>query len=165
MLFAVDREQNILEADRHGRTMLARNAAESTTPGKGHSLPGLFERNPAPFYTRNRGDISTVLVPMRIPGTWFALVTPPESNSMRLYNRDIGLHVRPRLGGIAVVPQLTCTTQGRGGLPPGVLRRVCAYIDTNLETAVDLADLAAIAALSGRYRCRHGSPTKHTCQH
>jgi len=159
MLFAVDREQNILAADRHGRTMQAGSAAESMTPGKGPSLWALFERNPATFYARDRGDISTVLVPRGIPETWSALVTPPESNSARLYNPDIGLHARPRLGGIANLPQLTWTPQALGGLPPGVLRRVRAFIDANLETAIELADLAAIATLS---RCHFARAFKQS---
>lgn len=36
----------------------------------------------------------------------------------------------------------------RGGLAPGVLRRVRAHVDANLAAKLELADLAAIASLS-----------------
>ena len=159
MLFAVDPAQNVLAADRHGRAILASNAVKSRTPGKDPSFWALFERNPAPFRIGNRGDISTVLVPIGLPGAWSALVTPPESNSAPWCNTDLSLHVRPRLGAIASFPQLACAPLARGGLSPGVLRRVREHIDANLEANVDLTDLAAIADLS---RCHFARAFKQS---
>ena len=159
MLFAVDPAQNVLAADRHGRAMLASNAVKSRTSGKDPSFWALFERNPAPFRIGNRDDISTVLVPIGLPEAWSALVTPPESNSAPWCNTDLSLHVRPRLGGIASFPQLTCAPLARGGLSPGVLRRVREHIDANLEANVDLTDLAAIADLS---RCHFARAFKQS---
>ena len=159
MLFAVDPAQNVLAADRHGRAMLASNAVKSRTSGKDPSFWALFERNPAPFRIGNRDDISTVLVPIGLPEAWSALVTPPESKSAPRCNTDLSLHVRPRLGGIASFPQLTCAPLARGGLSPGVLRRVREHIDANLEANVDLTDLAAIADLS---RCHFARAFKQS---
>ncbi len=159
MLFAVDPAQNVLAADRHGRAMLASNAVKSRTSGKDPSFWALFERNPAPFRIGNRGDISTVLVPIGIPEAWSALVTPPEPKSGPWCNTDLSLHVRPRLGGIASCPQLACAPLARGGLSPGALLRVREHIDANLETNVDLADLAAIADLS---RCHFARAFKQS---
>jgi hypothetical protein len=39
----------------------------------------------------------------------------------------------------------------RGGLAPSLLRRVCKYVEANLEAKIELADLAALANLSRRH--------------
>jgi transcriptional regulator GlxA family with amidase domain len=44
--------------------------------------------------------------------------------------------------------QFVSAPQARGGLPPGALRRVREYVDSQLSERIDLAALAAIAGLS-----------------
>lgn len=49
--------------------------------------------------------------------------------------------------------------QARGGLAPGVLRRVRAHVEANLESRIELAGLAAIANLS---RCHFAHAFKQS---
>jgi len=44
--------------------------------------------------------------------------------------------------------QLARAPQIRGGLPPGAMRRVREFVETNLSESIDLATLASIAGLS-----------------
>ncbi len=90
---------------------------------------------------------------------WSTVITPPEVKAVMGIGADGRLHVRPRIDAIASFPQLPVNEQARGGLPPGVLRRVRAHVDANLESNIDLADLAAVANLS---RCHFARAFKQS---
>ena len=80
---------------------------------------------------------------------WFAVVTPPDPNTGTWRNLGVvGYHTRPRLIGFETFCAQTVAQQPYGGLPPGALRRVKEYIDSNLGTNIDLAMLANIAGFS-----------------
>lgn len=159
ILIAVDRDQYIVGADRYGFALLAGHAAalECRTVGKRVSLWALFERNATPFRNRDHGDVAAVLVPAGVPEAWSALITPPESTPWR--QPDPALHARPRLEAIGSFRQLTAPTRARGGLSPGVLRRIRDHIDANLESNVNLEELAGLANLS---RCHFARAFKHS---
>ena len=149
MLFAVDREQNIVAADRNASQLLHVLAGR-----RGGSFWMVFEKDADAFRAKHHGDIPIQLVPVGITETWPALVTPPESKSAPWSIPDARLHVRPRLDGIGNFAQLTSTPKARGGLSPGALRRVREHVDTHLEAKFDLADLAIVANLSRCYFAR-----------
>jgi AraC-like DNA-binding protein len=146
MLLAVDRHHSIVGANRRARTVLS---------GKGHdaengiSLWAIFERNPRIFRNKHRGDFATSLVPAGTSQMWPALITPPEATSGPWRSSETaGLHTRPRHDVLGNLHPPAPDPQARGGLPPRALRRVKEYIDSNLETSIDLAALADTAGLS-----------------
>jgi len=158
-LFAVDAQQNIIAADRHGRAMMSAALPGPRTSAKPVSLWTLFERNPAPFQGKAHCDVAALLAPNGLAENWSTVITPPEVKAAMGIGWDGHLHVRPRIDAIASFPQLPANEQARGGLPPGVLRRVRAHIDANLEGNIDLADLAAVANLS---RCHFARAFKQS---
>ena len=64
------------------------------------------------------------------------------------------LHGRPRIRSLRSLPLLTSPPRALGGLSPSVVRRVCEYIDANLQTNIDLTTLSEIAGLSIWHFCR-----------
>ena len=146
MLLAVDGNQRIIGANRAARASLL---LEDQRLRAGISLWSVFERDRALFRRKDSTDIATRLVIAGSDETWPALVTPPENTLAGWQNTtSIALHVRPRLDLLSTLKQVAPVPQARGGLPPGVMRRVCEYIEMHLNESMDLAELAAIAGLS-----------------
>jgi transcriptional regulator of acetoin/glycerol metabolism len=146
MMFAVDRDQRIVGADRNARLLLARD---------NHRLDGrlglwaVFERHDAIFRNRHGGDVQSTLRPIGTAETWPALITPPASTSRiweSLENRR--LHARPRLDAIAAAPQLILPHTARGGLPPQALRRAQEFIEAHIDENITLTRLAEVTGLS-----------------
>lgn len=161
-LFAVDRHQHIVGADRHGRVTLSTSgiAPENLAGGRRISVWELFEKDLALFRSRDRsGDVATPLISARTAETWSALVTPPQAAPNHWQDLEANVHTRPRMGGVAVIRQLSSAPKARGGLPPGVMRRVREYIDANLEANVGLDRLSEIAGLS---RCHFARAFKQS---
>jgi AraC-like DNA-binding protein len=145
MLIAVDRDHQIIGADRHARRLLA--ARHRSLEGA-VSLWTLFEPNHAPFRRNGCEDIAVRFILAGAPDARPALITPPETLSGAWRNAETApLHTRPRLD---IVGSLHVPTPlpSRGGLAPGALRRVKDYIDANLGKNIDLATLADTAGLS-----------------
>ena len=157
MLIAVDRDQRIVGADRHARVMLADNAR---APANSVSLWALFEKNIALFRPRDGGDIPATLVPAGTDEAWSALITPPQPAAALWPNPvNARLQSRPRLDAIGHVHPFVSPPRTRGGLSPGVLRRVCEHVDAHLEQNIDLERLADIAGLS---RCHFARAFKQS---
>jgi AraC-like DNA-binding protein len=149
VLFAVDRYQNIVAADRHARSVLAGDSAlEATARTVSTSLWMLFEKDVALFRSKDRRDIPAQLIPAGTAETWPALITPPDNDLTPWRELDASLHTRPRLGELGLVRQRTGASVVRGGLSPSVLRRVREYIDANLEASTGLDAIAKVAGLS-----------------
>jgi len=146
MLFAVDRDQRIVGANRAARTALLLDDQRLRT---GVSLWSIFERDPGLFRRKDIPDIAAQLVIADSAETWPALVTPPE-RSLGAWRRptSVALHARSRLIVSAGLRQLAPAPKARGGLPPGAMRRVRDYVEAHLGDSIDLAELAAIAGLS-----------------
>jgi AraC-like DNA-binding protein len=161
MLFAVDRYQHIVAADRYARAVLtdSNNALGAVARGNRISLWVLFEKDPALFRSKDGRDIPTQLIPAGTAETWSALITPPDGDPTPWRELDANLHTRPRNGEIGFIRQLTSAAVSRGGLSPGVLRRVREYIDVNLEADVGLDALAKVAGLS---RCHFARAFKQS---
>ena len=150
MLFAVDRYQNIIAADRYARGVLTgnNNALGATAHGDSISLWTLFKKDVALFRSKDRRDIPTQLIPAGTTQTWSALITPPDGDRTPWRELDANLHTRPRIGEIGFIRQLTSAPAARGGLSPSVLRRVREYIDANLEANIGLDAISKVAGLS-----------------
>jgi AraC-like DNA-binding protein len=150
MLFAVDRHQRVVGADKYGRAMLAarRSARRSLDRAFDPTLWLMFEPDPTTFRSKpGDPDVSTRLVAVGTAEVWSALITPPEALSVPGQARH-QLHTRPRTDSIGCVEQLSAEPQARGGLSPGALRRVREHIDANLDAGIDLKTLAEKVGLS-----------------
>jgi AraC-like DNA-binding protein len=161
MLFAVDRYQHIVAADRYARAVLtsSNDVLEAVGCGNSISLWVLFEKDLALFRNKDGRDIPTRLIPAGTAEAWSALITPPDGNPTPWRELDANLHTRPRNGEIGFIRQLTAAPVARGGLSPGVLKRVREYIDANLETDVGLDALSKVAGLS---RCHFARAFKQS---
>jgi len=162
MLFAVDRYQHIVAADRYAREALTGSniALGAVARGDRISLWVLFDKDLALFRSKDGRDIPAQLISAGTAQTWSALITPPDSDPAPWRDLDANnLHTRPRNGEIGFIRQLTSAPVARGGLSPGVLRRVREYIDTNLEADVGLDALAKVAGLS---RCHFARAFKQS---
>ena len=100
------------------------------------------------FRRKDKTDFPTGLILAGSDEIWSALVTPPESAGAGRNTASAALHTRPRLDQLANLKQLEPAPQARGGLPPGVIRRVREYVDAHLGESMELTELASIAGLS-----------------
>ncbi len=146
MLLAADGNQRVVGANRTARTSLL---LDDRALQAGVSLWSLFEQDRALFRQKDTTDIPALLVIAGSDETRPALVTPPERNSGVWQNTaGIALHTRPRSDLLANMKGLAPAPPPRGGLSPGVMRRVREYAEAHLAESIDLAALAGIAGLS-----------------
>jgi AraC-like DNA-binding protein len=150
MLFAVDRYQNIVAADRYARDVFTghQNGLDAIVQAGSISLWTLFEKDLALFRSKERRDIPTQLILAGTAETWSVLITPPDGDLTPWRELDANLHTRPRIGEIGFTHQSTSASVARGGLSPSVLRRVREYIDANLEANIGLDTISKVAGLS-----------------
>jgi AraC-like DNA-binding protein len=80
--------------------------------------------------------------------SWNVLVTPPDLGASSEIDERAILHARPRLDSISCArgPLVQGTCQS--GLAPRILRRVEEYIDAHLDSALNIAELAASVGIS-----------------
>jgi transcriptional regulator of acetoin/glycerol metabolism/AraC-like DNA-binding protein len=146
MLLAADGNQRVVGANRTARTSLL---LDDRALRDGVSLWSFFEQDRALFRRKDATDIPALLVIAGSDETRAALVTPPERVLGVWQNATgIALHARPRSDLLANLRHLARAPQIRGGLPPGAMRRVREFVETNLSESIDLATLASIAGLS-----------------
>src|SRR5260370_35711906 len=81
--------------------------------------------------------------------SWCVLFTPQLSRS-RVVRRwaEAVLPSRLRISTLGHLPIAESPAPSRGGLPPGLTRRICDYIESNLSQRIGLAALAAMSGLS-----------------
>jgi len=143
MLLAVDGNQRIAGANRVARTALSLDDPDLQA---GVSLWSIFERVAEIFRAREGTDVATQLMKLGDNRSDPALVTPPiRSFSAWRDPTTVALHTRPRLDVIGSLASTTPPPQARGGLAPGVMRRVQEYVEAHLGNNVDLAALASVA--------------------
>jgi AraC-like DNA-binding protein len=160
MLFAADRDQRIVGADRNARSLLAR---ENRSLEDGVGLWALFKADPALFRHKDRGDIVSRLIVAGTGEIRPVLVTPPEMSS-GAWPATARWHTRPRLVVIGDLPA-SPPPPARGGLPPGALRRVKEYIAANLDKSIDLPTLAGTAGFSVFHFARAFKQTEGVTPH
>ena len=148
-LLAVDREGKVVGADRGSRQIL-RAGGLDFKPGL--ALSAFFRSPTAGLFGGQHCER-----PMRLAATdggapWFVLITPPDlSDSQLEYNNRVLLHSRPRMETIASLGESWPDTKEPGGLPPRVRRRIDECIDAQLESRVDITELAASLGFSASH--------------
>jgi AraC-like DNA-binding protein len=143
-LLAVDSDHRVLGADRAARSGLRLSESELRT---GASLWRYFQRDPTVFAGDDCADLARRLVPIGQSEGWFALVTPPLRAAAFRVNGAGLLHTRPRQT-LFGAPHTGAQMPESGGLSASALRRVRAYVESNLDRSIDVAKLAEVAGLS-----------------
>ena len=133
---------------------------------KGVQLSALFEDAPS-LPVRNSANGQDRVARLRHAGShesWQALMTPPEGPSKRWIRAgDVSVHSRPRIGALASSARTPASDEPiRGGLPPGLTRRIREYIESHLEENISLEALASTAGLSAA-PLRAGIPADGRC--
>jgi AraC-like DNA-binding protein len=146
-LLAVDRECQLVGADRGSRQIL-RARGMDFKPGL--PLSAFFRSPTADLFAGRHCERS-----MRLPATdegapWLVLITPPDlSDSQLEYSNRVLLHSRPRMETIASLgDSWAADTKEPRGLPPRLRRRIDECIDAQLESRVDITELAMSVGFS-----------------
>ena len=147
LLLAVDDYQRILGADRIARKAFA---LSDKSLADGVPLSMVFEYARWLFRRNYEQDISVQLVRAGGDGQrWGVLITPPLSKSrVTRSSTEAAVHSRPRLNTLGHLPVAEAPVARRGGLPPGLARRICDYIESHFDQKISLDSLAAMAGLS-----------------
>jgi AraC-like DNA-binding protein len=152
ILFATDRDQQIVGADRRARLLLKDRGQRM---GPHLSISMLFRSNPTLLRRRSSCDISTMLFAAGDGEPWIALITPPDPGALASHpDARVLLHVRPRLDSLAHLSSLPTAARARRGLSQGALQRIDEHIAANLDTALDIDELAAIVRMSSSHFTR-----------
>ena len=146
MLLAVDGSQRIVGANRAARIGLSLDEPKLLA---GVSLWSIFERDHTLFRRNDGADIPARLVIADGNEDCSVLITPPGNTAgVRRDKARDRLHTRPRLDLTGAAWDILPVAQAHGGLPQGVMRRVCEHVEAHLAENIDLAGLASIAGLS-----------------
>jgi AraC-like DNA-binding protein len=152
IILAVDPDQVLVGADRRVRQLLDGRSLriESKPPlsalfGVGSAV---FKDGPGPdLALRLRGRIDDV--------PYSVVITPPDPAAVESsHDERLLLHTRPRLYGMTCTGSIATREQPLGLLPSHVLRGILKYIDTHLDTALSIDDLAVQAGLSASHFSR-----------
>jgi transcriptional regulator of acetoin/glycerol metabolism len=146
-LLAIDRDYRILGADRCARAQFG------ITPERlqsGLSLSTLFAPGSS-LLQRKDGGVDTLVGLKEVGGieSRCALVSPPAlSLRARMSACDATFLMRPRSMLLVSLERHFFVQPPSGGLPAGVLRRICEHIESHLEDNISLEVLAADAGFS-----------------
>lgn len=152
ILVALDREQRLLGADRRARELLA---ASGRKFHQSMLLTELFQ--PIRGLMRRRGchDVSTTLFTPGDGDPWIALITPPDIGAAEsCHDTRVVLHARPRLDSLGHLWAVSTVGRHQPGLSRESRKLIEEYIDTHLDTALELDKLAALVRLSPSYFTR-----------
>jgi AraC-like DNA-binding protein len=152
LLFAIDRDQRIVGADRHARRLLEDKGQRM---GGQFTVAAIFRSNPALLRRQGHGDVSTTLFASGDGEPWIALITPPDPGAMNS-SRDarVLLHVRPRLDSLAHLSLLPSRGRVKRGLSQAALQRLEDYIAAHLDSDLAIDELAAIVRMSSSHFTR-----------
>jgi transcriptional regulator of acetoin/glycerol metabolism len=151
-LLAVDKEQCVIGADRFARQQFAldQRALESGT-----GVWTLFLRNSAMLQRGVGSDYPVRLTCLRGGETLFALVSAPVATSRVHFGKlDSTLLMQPRIALLEDLRRQYEPDVPRGGLSPGVLRRVREYVTAHIHENLDIPTLASHAGLSAYHFSR-----------
>ena len=152
MIFAANRDQRIVGADRHARQLLKDWDQANLRP---LAVSALFRASPNLLRRRGYGDVSTTLFAALDGEPWIALITPPDTGAAESHQDARGLmHVRPRLDSLIHLSSLPSAGRMRRGLSQGALQRIQEHIEAHLDSALDIDELAAIVRMSASHFTR-----------
>ena len=152
ILLSLDREQRLLGADRSALGLLG---SRHRGFDKSTRLSELFQPNQALLQRRGYHDVATTLFAAEDGDPWIALITPPDFGATEsCQDARAVLHARPRLESLG--HSWAASTMGRDkvGLSRASRELIEEYIDTHLDTALELNRLAALVGLSASYFSR-----------
>jgi hypothetical protein len=122
ILFATDRDQRIVGADRQARQVLVERGQRM---GQDLTVSALFRLNPTLLRRRSYWDVSTTLFASGDGEPWIALVTPPDAGAVASHqDARVLLHVRPRLDSLAHLSSLPSAARARRGLSQAAQQRI-----------------------------------------
>ena len=152
ILFATDRDQRIVGADRQARRLLQQRGKQM---GPHLAVSALFRASPALLRRRSYGDIAAALFASDGGEPWVALITPPDPGVMESYpDARVFLHVRPRLDALGHLSCLPSTGPGTRGLSQRALQRIAEHVEAHLDAALDIEELAALVRMSSSHFIR-----------
>jgi AraC-like DNA-binding protein len=152
IIFATDRDQRLLGADRQARQLLEEKGQRM---GPHLAVSALFRPNPTLLRRRRYCDTSTTLFASGDGEPWIALITPPDAGAVESHHdARVLLHVRPRLDSLAHLSSLPSAGRAKRGLSHGALQRIEEYIEAHLDSALDIDELAAIVRMSSSHFTR-----------
>jgi transcriptional regulator of acetoin/glycerol metabolism/AraC-like DNA-binding protein len=146
-LLAIDRDYRVVGADRCAR---AEFGITQERLQSGLSLWTLFARTSS-LLQRRDGGADTLVGLKEVGGSEArcALVSPPAlSLRARISVLDATFLMRPRSMLLTELERRFSVQLPRGGLPAGLLRRICEHIESHLGDNISLEVLAADARLS-----------------
>lgn len=152
ILFAIDRDQRLVGADRQARQLLEERGQRM---GPHLIVSALFRVTPTLLRRRSYADVTTTLFSSADGEPWTALITPPDLGAMESYgDARVLLHVRPRLESLAHSASLPLSGPTKRGLSQAALQRIEEYIEAHLDSALDIDELAALVRMSASHFTR-----------
>ena len=147
LLLAIDDQEFIIGGDQTARKLFA---LSDKSLADGIPLSAAFTYDRSLFRRTADRDIPVRLMSARDDArTWTAMLTPPLSKSKVARGwAEAVVHSRPRISTLGDLRVAAAPEPSRGGLSPGVTRRVCDYIEGHLDEKMRLDGLAALAGLS-----------------
>jgi AraC-like DNA-binding protein len=157
VLLAVDQDQRLLGAEKTARQLLGRI-------GRGFQrrmpLSVLFEALPALRRCSGFGDTSLRLRGSSDQEPWVAFLTPPDIGAgCAEHEARAMLHTRPRLEHLTRLLFVTPDGAQNRGLTRGSLKLVEEYVHANLDSTLDIDELAGLIRMSSSHFTRSFSKT------
>jgi AraC-like DNA-binding protein len=157
VLLAVDQDQRLLGAEKTARQLLGRmgRGFERRMP-----LSVLFEAIPALRRCSGFGDTSLSLRGSSDREPWVAFLTPPDIGAgCAEHEARAILHTRPRLEHLTRLLFVTPDGADHRGLTRGSLKRVEEYVRANLDSTLEIEELAGLIRMSPSHFTRSFSKT------
>ena len=152
LLLAVDQDYRIVGADRVARLAIGLN---DKNLADGVPLSSVFHFDRSLFRRGDGQDVSVQLMRADSSNWWHVLITPPLHRPKEWYRQeDQIVHTRPRISALGNLSAATSQAPIRGGLAPGLSRRISEHIESHLDQKLSLDDLAAMAGLSTQHFAR-----------
>jgi AraC-like DNA-binding protein len=152
LLLAIDQDQRLLGADKSARQVLGRlgRGFERRMP-----LSVVFEAIPALRRCSGFGDTALSLRASSDREPWVAYLTPPDIGAgCGEHETRTMLHSRPRLEYLTRLLFVTPDGPEHRGLTRGSLRRIEEYVHANLDSTLDIDELAGLIRMSSSHFTR-----------
>jgi AraC-like DNA-binding protein len=146
VLLAIDQDQRLLGAEKTARQLLGRlgRGFEQRMP-----LSVLFESIPTLRRSSGFGDTSLTLHGSHDREPWVAFITPPDIGAACAeYDSRAILHTRPRLEYLTRLLFAAPDGAEHRGLTRGAFRRIEEHVHANLDSTLDIDELAGLIRMS-----------------